>query len=181
MLLKGEKSTLSMMAREGQLTCIVGGSRWLQAIMGFEDVLAGFISIDGEPLLPETAVALRRLMAFVPDRLQSVGTINTYEAPTAHDVFALMANRKQNKASDIDTALKSEMERTGTNGQKARLLATSGLLKRNILLVDNPDAASLAYLKSQASAGRIVIVASTDSNVVNAADNIVETWLMSDK
>ena len=71
-LLKGEKSTLSLMAAEGQLTCIVGPVRWLHAMMGFEPVLAGYISIDGEPLTPQLAATMRRSMAFVPADRKSV-------------------------------------------------------------------------------------------------------------
>ena len=68
-LIEGESHTLSLMAYERQITCVVGSARWLYAMMGFEPVTAGFISIDGEPLTPKTAQALRRQMAFAPRRL----------------------------------------------------------------------------------------------------------------
>ena len=170
-LLKGETHTLSLMARERKITCVVGGSRWLYAMLGFEPVVAGFISIDGEPLTPKTAPALRRLMAFAPRRLDDVGELVRYEAPTADDVFALRANRQYH-----DEALEEETAQTGSaNTQQARLLAVAVLLQRPILIVEEPEPAMLPYLRKQAVAGRIVIVSSTDSAIINAADNVVET------
>ena len=169
-LVKGEPHTLSLMARERQITCVVGGARWLYAMMGFEPVVAGFISIDGEPLTPKTASALRRQMAFAPRRLDDVGELERYKAPTADDVFALRANRQLS-----DENLEEEAEQTGgTDPQQARLLAVAVLRQRPILLVEEPEATMLPYLRKQAIAGRIVIVSSTDGAVINDADNVVE-------
>ena len=168
-LIKGEAHTLSLMARERQITCLVGGSRWLYAMMGFEPVVAGFISIDGEPMTPKTAQAMRRQMAFAPRCLDDVGEFVRYEAPTADDVFALRANRQCD-----DDALEEETVQTGGTGQQARLLAVAVLLKRPILLVEEPNAVLLPYLRKQALSGRIVIISSTDDIVINAADNVVD-------
>ena len=169
-LIEGESHTLSLMAYERQITCVVGSARWLYAMMGFEPVTAGFISIDGEPLTPKTAQVLRRQMAFAPRRLDDVGELVRYEAPTADDVFALRANRQLS-----DETLEEEAEQTGSaNAQQARLLAIAVLRQRPILLVEEPDAAMLPYLRKQAMSGRIVIVSSTDDAVINAADNVVD-------
>ena len=169
-LIRGEAHTRSMMARERQLTCLVGSTRWLYAMLGFEPVVAGFISIDGEPLTPKTATALRRHMAFAPRSLNDVGDIVRYEAPTAHDVFSLHANRHLS-----DSTLEEEIERTGgTDTHQARLLAIAVLLQRPILIVEEPEAAMLPYLRRQAMAGRIVVMSSSDDAVINAADNVVE-------
>ena len=93
-----------------------------------------------------------------------------YEAPTADDVFALRANRQLS-----DETLEEEAEQTGSaNAQQARLLAIAVLRQRPILLVEEPDAAMLPYLRKQAMSGRIVIVSSTDNAVINAADNVVD-------
>lgn len=169
-LIKGESHTLSMMARERQITCVAGNSHWLYAMMGFEPVVAGFISIDGEPLTPKTAQALRQLMAFAPRRLDDVGELVRYEAPNADDVFALRANRHL-----VSDKLDEEATLTGcTDLQQARLLATAVLRQKPILLVEEPDAAMLPYLRKQAMSGKIVIISSTDNAVINAADNVVD-------
>ena len=179
-LLEGEHSTLSMMAREGQVTCLTPPSvqstsssalRWLYALMGFEHVVCGYISIDGEPLTVASALAMRRMMAFVPRRLEAVGRLDVYEAPGVHDVFALRVNRR---LSVSDGLLSEEMGRTGITGPSARLLAVAVLLDRSILLVDSPAAASMAYLRLQAQKGRTVVVGSSDPIVIQHSDTVVE-------
>lgn len=178
-LLEGERSTLSLMAREGQLTCLVprpsasaeSSLRWLYALLGFEHVVCGYISLDGEPLTPASAPAMRRMMSFAPSSLDPVGQIEVYEAPEVQDVFALKANRELSISNGL---LSEEMKRTGTTGVRARLLAVAVLLKRPILLVDHPDASSADYLRQQAQQGRIVIVLSDDQTVIWASDNVVE-------
>ena len=180
-LLQGERHTLSMMAREGELTCLTAtpfmgqavgdGGRWLHAILGFEPVVAGYISIDGEPITSATLPAMRRLMAYAPATLDSVGELTVYEPPSVQDVFALKANRQQPITNGI---LSEEMKRTGTVGMKAQLLAVAVLLNRPILLIDSPDAASSAYLRRLADDGRTVIVVSNADEIVHEADNVVE-------
>ena len=176
-LLEGEKSTLSLMAREGELTCLTTPGaplhstplRWLYAMLGLEHVKGGFISIDGEPLTPSSAQVMRRQMAFVPAALDDVGQVTVYEAPTPHDVFGLKAN-----GGCQEERLQQEMALTGATGQKAQLLAVASLLGRRILLVDRPLASSLPFLRSKADSGCTVIIASSDNTVVSRADNVVE-------
>ena len=176
-LLSGEERTLSLMARAGQMTCLVGAtrqrrSRWLMAMLGLEPVRMGFISVDGEPLTPTTVGQLRLLMGYVPDRLQTEGEVVSYEPPTVQDVFRLRANRHLPISNGI---LGEEMRRTGdSDADEARRLAVAVLLGRPILLVDHPSAAVLPYLKDQARSGRTVIVATDESAVINAADLVVE-------
>jgi hypothetical protein len=175
-LIDGEPRTLTMMAHEGQLTCLTGGTparrlRWLHAMLGFDPVVSGYISIDGEPLEPATYSLLRPLMAFAPAELPVQGEIVTYEPPTVQDVFALKANRELPISNGI---LTEEMKRTGMTGEQARLLAVAVLLDRPVLLVDSPSAASADYLHRQAAAGRSVVAATDDPVVMRVADGIVE-------
>ena len=180
-LLEGEKTTLSMMAHEGQLTCLTcdgaaaGGDgrllRWLHAMLGLEPVTSGFISIDGEPLTPQTVQSLRRLMAFAPCHLQAVGQVRVYEPPTEQEVFALRANRDVPISNGL---LAEEARRTGASGQQARLLAVAVLLQRPVLLVEGGVAASAGYLRRLAEAGRTVIATTRDGGLLAAADNVVE-------
>ena len=176
-LLSGEERTLSLMARAGQMTCLVGAtrqrrSRWLMAMLGLEPVQMGFISVDGEPLTPTTVGLLRPLMGYVPDCLQTEGEVVSYEPPTVQDVFRLRANRQLPISNGI---LGEEMRRTGdSDADEARRLAVAVLLGRPILLVDHPSAAALSYLQLQARGGRTVIVATDESAVINAADLVVE-------
>jgi ABC-type sugar transport system ATPase subunit len=176
-LLSGAKSTLSLMACDGELTCLtrlgapLGSTavRWLHAMMGLEPTTGGFISIDGEPLTASSARSMRRLMAFVPAELGDVGQVVVFSAPTADDVFRLKANRNGKPEQ-----MEQEMALTGATGQKAQLLAVASLLRRPIWLVDRPVASSIPFLRRKADEGCTVVIASNDNAVVSKADNVVE-------
>ena len=176
-LLEGESRTLSMMAFEGQLTCLMGGtaaqrSRWLLGMLGFVPVLGGYISIDGEPLTLSSAVDFRRLMAYAPRRLRAEGQIRHFEPPTVQDVFALKEN------SDImvtNGALNREIKMVGdVDEEQARWLAVAVLRGKPILLVEEPQVGAVGYLQMQAQKGRIVIVTSQEEAYRQAADKVVE-------
>ena len=176
-LLRGEERTLSLMAPAGRLTCLTGGSRlrrsrFLAAMMGFEPVLVGFISVDGEPLTPASAPLLRASMGYVPAGLETEGEVVKYEPPTVQDVFRLRANRHLPISNGI---LAEEMRRTGLPADEGRWLAVAVLLNRPILLADHPSPAAAGYLCRQAHAeGRTVIVATDEQALASVADNVVE-------
>jgi hypothetical protein len=68
------------------------------------------------------------------------------------------------------------MRRTGgdINDPRVELLAVAVLLKKDILLVDNPPSATISYLRNIARQGKIVVVTSSDDAVCNASDHVVE-------
>lgn len=176
-VLRGEEFTLSLLAQEGCLTCITGGSagrrtRWLYALMGFELPSAGYVSVDGEPLTGGCIAHLRRNIAFVPASLDTIGEIVPYEPPTLNDMLSLRSNRRLK----IDAAaVEEEMGHTGITGQKAELLAFAVLRRKPVLVVDNPPGASAAYLHSLAEQeGLTVIVATDEAEILGCADSIVE-------
>lgn len=161
--LKCSPLSFTMMARNGQLTVLnqppLVSHSLFNAILGFEPPLEGFISIDGEPLGKSTIHAMRRLMAWVPDSLEAVGETYPYQPPTVQDIFALKANRELPVSNGL---LAEEIRKTGASGNKATLLAVGVLLRRPILLIEQPSAASVHYLLHQAGKGTTVIVASQD-------------------
>ena len=176
-LLEGEPQTLSMMAREGQLTCLTGGTperrlRWMEAMMGFVPIVHGYVSIDGEPLTPATADSFRQLMTFAPSELSALGQVRTYDAPSVQDIFSLQANRSRPISNGI---LGEEMRRVGiADDAQARLIAVAVLLGKAILLVSQPPAGAFDYLLRQARQGKTVIVSSTDAAFLTGADLVVE-------
>lgn len=177
-LLEGEPRTLSLMAKEGRVTCLTGGTeerltRYLWAMMGFGMVKNGYVSIEGEPLTTSSASILRRMMAFAPARLSSLGEIRSYEPPTVQDVFNLRINRSLPISNGI---LAEEVRRVApeTDDERVQLLAVASLLNRPLLLVDNPLPSSLAYLRGKAAEGRTVIIASRNKNVVFGSDVFFE-------
>ena len=175
-LLEGEPNTFSMMAHEGRVTCITGGTpqrrtQWLLAMMGLRPVKSGFISLDGEPLTAKTAPMLRKMMAYVPDTLDVGTVVNVYEPPTVQQVFALKANRGLPISNGL---LAEETRRTGATGEKAQWLAVAMLLKRSIVLIDSPLGSTANYLRIQAEKGLAIVVATTDGDILSMADNIYE-------
>ena len=176
-LLAGEERTVTGMAREGQLTCLTGGTperrrRWMEAMMGFEPLARGYISLDGEPLTAATTRELRSMMAFVPARLVPDGEVVVYDPPTVQDVFSLRANRHVAISNGI---LSEEMKRTGIDGDYAQWLAVAVLLARSILLVESPPPGAIDYLEWQAaSAGRTVIVATDNEAITARAGTVIE-------
>lgn len=177
-LLEGEPRTLSLMAHERQLTCLTGGTserltRWLYGIMGFVPVKSGFLSIDGEPLTAASAETFRKLMAFAPAQLETVGEVKTYEPPSVQDVFNLKANRDLPISNGI---LAEEMRKVfaGCEDSRVRLLAVASLLNKPVMLVDDVLSEAMPYLRMKAAENRIVIVTSQAPEVLEQADVVVE-------
>lgn len=176
-LIEGAERTVTMLAEEGQMVCLTGGTATcradlLLAMMGLKMVKSGYVCIDGEPLTAEMADEFRALMAYAPDRLVAEGVVKRYEPPTVQEVFALKANRELPISNGI---LAEEMKRTGTDGDKARLLAVAVLRHKPILLVDNPAPESAGYLRHLAQQEeKLVVATSAEQAVVDAADIVVE-------
>ena len=175
--LTGEEHVLSLLAGEGQLTCITGGTparrtRWLHVLMGFEVPSGGYVSVDGEPLAGGCIAHLRKNIAFAPSSLQTVGELVPYEPPTLEEVLSLRSNHY---LGITRAEVEEESRRTGATGQKALLLAVAALRRKPVLLVDSPSPESASYLLQQASQeGRTVIVATDDVTVIGLANNVVK-------
>lgn len=177
-LIEGMNRTLSLMAKAGELTCLTGGTaahrtRWLLAMQGFESVVNGYISVDGEPLTVRSSSVFRKLMAYAPAKLCTLGEVTTYEPPSVQDVFGLKANRELPISNGI---LGEEMRRVGGDltDSRVQLIAVAALLNKPVLIVDNPPVQAAGYLKDWARQGRIVVAASDDEAVLRMADVVVE-------
>ena len=172
----GAEKTVSMMARERQVTCLTGGSvsvrsRLLLAMLGLEPVKSGIISIDGEPLEKGTVKMFRQRMAYTPSKLVPDGEITIYEPPTVQEIFEWKDNRE---ASISNGMLEEEIKRTMAPREKAQLLAVAVLRKRPILLIDQPYTLSADYLRHLAQEGHVVVVSSDDDTILHASDEIIE-------
>lgn len=177
-LMEGERQTLSLMARSGELTCLTGGTaerktRWLLAMQGLAPVTHGYISFDGEPLTLRSSDVFRRMIAYAPSHLGKIGEIVPYEPPSVQDVFNLKANRDLPISNGI---LGEEMRRVGADADDPRvqLLAVAVLREKSILIVDDPPARSGAYLRRLAQKGRLIVMASDAPELLAVSDNIVE-------
>lgn len=68
---------LSLIARDGQMTCITGSegagkTTLLRTLMGFLPVESGFVSVDGELLTVASAHAFRSLMVYLPQEIRQL-------------------------------------------------------------------------------------------------------------
>jgi ABC-type branched-subunit amino acid transport system ATPase component len=177
-LVEGEPQTLSLMAKAGEMTCLTGGSaerrtRWLLAMLGFQSVTHGYISIDGEPLTPASSAVFRSLIAYAPSRLCKLGEVVSYEPPSVQDVFSLKTNRELPISNGI---LGEEMRRVGADisDPRVQLLAVAVLLNKPILLVDNPPVLAGGYLKNLSATGKLVLITSVERELLALSDNILE-------
>jgi len=177
-LLEGERQTISLMVHEREIVCISATdeqrlTRWLHAVLGFEPVKSGYISLDGEPLTSGSAALFRSKMAFVPDKLVPEGSIVVYDPPSVQDVFSLKANRNIPISNGI---LSEEMRKVSLDhsDDRVRLLAVAALLDKPLLLVDNPPAVAASYLLQQAQKGKTVLITSNLTELHAISKSVVE-------
>lgn len=177
-LIEGERHTMSFTAGNGEVVCLTGGDDnrracWTDAILGFTPVRHGYISIDGEPLTIQSAPVFRRMMAYVPSTLKTIGEVRVYEPPTVQDVFALKANRDLPISNGI---LGEEMRKVGTDmgDQQTQLMAVGALLNKTILLIDSPAAAAMDYLRLLGSKGKLILIMSNNPEVASQCDHIID-------
>lgn len=144
---------LSFRLGRGELLCVCGESgsgksSLLRAIMGFED-FGGRIEIGGTPLSAQTAAAVRRHIAYVPQEL-------ALPSETVEEMvrlpFGLRANRQPGLRRDdllrdwaalgLGTELLQKRTAEISGGQRQRaMLAVAGLLGKSLLLADEPTSA----------------------------------------
>lgn len=158
---------LSMIAQDGQMTCITGpeGSGktlLLRVFMGFLPLDDGFVSIDGELMTELSAATFRRMMAYLP---QTAGTT--------------LPNNEQSPSEDSPSALTDGLETLwsteplGEWEPKAVEMPVVTIQEKQIILADDPQASVLSQLRTMANEGRTVVVTSGDEAFLNMSDKII--------
>lgn len=158
---------LSMMALDGQMTCITGptGSGktlLLRVMMGFVPLDEGLVSVDGELVTPLSASAFRRKMAYVPQ--VETPSLQMQEQPTSPSYFVP-------ETDDLETVWSGEG--LGAWEPRALELPVVTILDKPIVLADNPPTAMLSQLRTLASEGRTVIVTSREETFINMSDKTI--------
>lgn len=151
---------LSMMALDGQMTCITGpeGSGktlLLRVLMGFVPLDEGLVSVDGELMTVLSATAFRRQMAYVPQML---------EQTVSHDLFVPMTD-------DLETVWSGEGLTAWEPKTVGQPVVT--ILDKPIVLADNPPTTMLSQLRMLANEGRTVVVASREEAIINMSDKTI--------
>jgi ABC-type Mn2+/Zn2+ transport system ATPase subunit len=153
-------ANLSLMAQDGQMTCITGGAgsgktALVEVMLGLLPLDEGMVSVDGELLTPLSAPTFRRMMAYVPQQqkveLNPKG-VDTIGLETVWSPF----NRQRYKLTIID-----------------ELLDIEPMASKPIVIADDPEPKMLSMLKSLATGGHTVIVTSTHEEYIRQSDKTI--------
>lgn len=158
---------LSMMALDGQMTCITGPegcgkTLLLRVMMGFVPLDKGLVSVDGELVTPQSASAFRRKMAYVPQVEKH--PLKTQGQPAQPSYFVP-------ETGDLETVWSGE----GLPAWEPRVLELPvvTILEKPIVLADNPPTTMLSQLRTLANEGRTVVVTSREETFINMSDKTI--------
>lgn len=136
----------------GEMACVCNGDpdvleHLLAVVLGYQKLSKGYVSVNGEWLNPQSAVAYRQLMAFLPTHLQQLPYDSVWqmlESPFTlacnktkfdRDLFAAELNSK-----GIDTQWLGEKPEKVGEPMLQYALATALLqLRKPIVLLSQPD------------------------------------------
>ena len=175
---------LSFMARDGQITCVTGPEGYgkttlLRTLMGFLPVSSGFVSVDGELLTVKSSQAFRRMMAYLPQQIQSLRhQLMPVEAPVCEAEEYGVWNALLPKAIEAVEPAPLSPEEIFQLAEQT-LQETSG---KQIIIADEPAALLtpelalrlLQLLRNLADDGKTVLIASRRPLLVEHADLIIE-------
>ena len=171
---------LSLIARDGQMTCITGSegsgkTSFLRTLMGFLPVETGFVSVDGELLTIDSAHAFRTLMVYLPQEIQALAhQLKAPETPVCEaDEYAVWN-------ATLPSAI-SEQQPEPLAPEAIFQLAEKTILEapdKPIVIADEP-AAHLTpelteqlyeLLHQQKEAGKTVLIATRKPQLLSRAD-----------
>lgn len=152
---------LSMIAQDGQMTCITGpeGSGktlLLRVFMGFVPLDEGYVSVDGELVTSLSAPSFRKKMAYLP-------------SPLNHQPSAL--NPQPSALNTLETLWSTEP--LGGWEIKPVEMPVVTIQEKQIILADEPQANMLSQLRTMANDGRTVVVTTRDETFMNMSDKTI--------
>ena len=175
---------LSLIARDGQVTCITGSegagkTTLLRTLMGFLPVEAGYVSVDGELLTMASAPAFRNLMTYLPQKSQMLAhQLKAPEMPVCEaDDYAVW-----NQAL-LPSAVKEQLPEP-LAPEAIYQLAEKTILEASdkpIVIADEPAAhltpeltgQMLDLLIQQARVGKTVLIATRKPQLLALADLVL--------
>ncbi len=172
---------LSLIASDGQITCITGAegagkTTFLRTLMGFLPVESGFVSVDGELLTVASAHAFRSLMIYLPQEIQMLAhQLKVPEMPVCEAGEYGVWNQ-----AVLPSAVKAQQPEP-LSPEAIYQLAEKTLREapdKPIVIADEPAAnltpelteQLLTLLREQARAGKTVLIASRKSQLLARAD-----------
>ncbi len=184
----------SFMAREGQITAIVGCNSealtaLVHAFLGFQPLNKGYVSIDGEEIMPLSAPFFRQKIAYVPANF-AFGNMQVSELLRTLMGNSLSVMKEQKKALWKEwEALAIERscydavwESLPIDVQQRIVLSVTGMLDRKIILMNQPTLYQTeeslkivtTYIKSLSSEDNIVCFTTMDEESAQVADVIIK-------
>ena len=182
------------MAREGQITAIVGCNSealtaLVHAFLGFQPLNKGYVSIDGEEIMPLSAPFFRQKIAYVPVNF-AFGNMQVSELLCTLMGNSLSMMKEQKKALWKEwEALAIERscydavwESLPTDVQQRIVLSVAGMLDRKMILMNQPtlyqteesQMVVTSYIKSLRSEDSVVCFTTMDEESAYVADVIVK-------
>ena len=183
---------MSFVAHDGKLTAVVGRSgggktRLLGALLGFFPLDKGYVSVDGELIIPPTACFFRSKIAYVPQWLDLSSSLTVSELYEMLPETCTSKNPVSSREKiigmwdilNVDSALwNSDISCLPVAVVKRILLSFALYSGRGILIVDEPTefqsdtdvVAILSQLRSAAEKGVAVLVTTKDECVEHSAD-----------
>lgn len=174
---------LSFIARDGGLTCIMGPegsgkSVLLRTLMGFLPVSEGFVSVDGELLTIHSAHAFRKMMVYLPQKMDLL----------AHQLYEPDSEEPEPEAfavwNGVLPSANKEPDPKPLSAEEILMLAEKTLKEaadKSIVIADEPTALltpeltmrMIELLRQQASQGKTVLVASRKPQMADYADQVI--------
>ena len=153
-------TNLSFMALDGQITCITGASgsgktALIQAMLGLLALDEGLVSLDGELLTPLSAPTFRRMMAYVPQHKEVQVSQPVVDVEGLETVWSPYNSRRY-QLTPIEEPLN-----------------LAPIASKSVVIADDPDSVMWDTLRKLASAGRAVIVATSQEDYLNESDKII--------
>ena len=151
---------LSMMALNGQLTCITGAhatgkTAVVRVLLGFLQLDEGLVSVDGELMTPLSAPAFRRMMAYIPQKVEVELKPFIPETTGQETVWSPWGNNRY-RLTPIDEHLD-----------------IPPIASKPIIIADDPAPELLSTLTSLAGGGHTVVVATEREEYLNLSDKII--------
>lgn len=151
---------LSLMALDGQMTCITGpeGSgktAILQVMLGFLLPDEGLVSVDGELLTPLSAPTFRKMMAYLPQHQEAEISASNYDTSGLETIWSPY-NSRHYQLTAIDEHIDVDP-----------------IASKPIVIADDPPSSLLSMLKTLANSGHTVVVASCQQEYINLSDKLI--------
>ena len=188
-------SNLSFCTAEGGLTAVTGPhgcgkTLLLRAFLGFQPLDSGYVSVDAEPVLPQTSALFRAGMLYVPQdiRLCAGSFSEVFESLEGLHVNAALDHARKKlfyewKRLALDSSMYAmPLEELDGSALRRMMISVAGVTGRKNILLDEPfaghDADTLprvmSYLRALAVSGSTVLLATVDSRLAGMCDVRIE-------